>query len=422
MTPNSIELLATVLFGLSILHTFFVGPIHHLSERFRQGSIPNFCLKALGEVEVVFGFWAVIFLLIFAIHSDFALAADYLKTLHFTEAVFVFVIMAAAATKPILYLAERVIALPSLLHPVHESALYYFSALTLGPILGSFITEPAAMTVTAYLLKSRFFDKHETSARFKYTTLAVLFVNVSIGGTLTHFAAPPVVMIASKWGWTLEYMLTHFGYKAAIAVALNSILATIFLWREIPKRVKTAVLKSETTPSWLVLIHTAVLAFLVFTANSILFLILGFLGFLGIVALTKRHQSELKVKAAFLVGFFLAGLIVFGGMQRWWLEPLLTSLGEASLFVGAALLTAITDNAALTYLGSQVPTLSEPMKYALVAGAVTGGGLTVIANAPNPAGYSILKSSFGRKGISAKKLFLYALPPTFIAAVMFWFL
>jgi hypothetical protein len=56
------------------------------------------------------------------------------------------------------------------------------------------------------------------------------------------------------------------------------------------------------------------------------------------------------------------------------------------MYFGATALTAITDNAALTYLGSLVEGVSDQLKYALVAGAVSGGGLTVIANAPNPAG------------------------------------
>jgi hypothetical protein len=58
----------------------------------------------------------------------------------------------------------------------------------------------------------------------------------------------------------------------------------------------------------------------------------------------------------------------------------------------------------------------------LVSGALTGGGLTVIANAPNPAGFSILKPSFEEGAISALYLFLYALPPTIIAIIAFRFI
>ena len=127
------------------------------------------------------------------------------------------------------------------------------------------------------------------------------------------------------------------------------------------------------------------------------------------------------MKASFLVGFFLAGLVTLGGLQSWWLKPLLSSMGDLVLFLGATSLTAITDNAALTYLGSLVE-LSEASKYALVAGAVAGGGLTVIANAPNPAGFGILKDTFGPDGINPVRLFLYALIPTLIGMSCLWFL
>ncbi|MEO5969632.1 MAG: putative Na+/H+ antiporter [Bdellovibrionia bacterium] len=53
---------------------------------------------------------------------------------------------------------------------------------------------------------------------------------------------------------------------------------------------------------------------------------------------------------------------------------------------------------------------------------MSGGGLTVIANAPNPAGYSILQRCFGEKGIDPVKLFLAGLIPTVISMMCFWLL
>ena len=74
--------------------------------------------------------------------------------------------------------------------------------MTIAPILGSFITEPAAMTIGALLLAKKIY-KHKPKATFAYATLGLLFVNVSVGGTLTHFAAPPVLMVASTWSWDM---------------------------------------------------------------------------------------------------------------------------------------------------------------------------------------------------------------------------
>lgn len=148
--------------------------------------------------------------------------------------------------------------------------------------------------------------------------------------------------------------------------------------------------------------------------------------FLGLVTATKEYQEPLKLKEGLLVGFFLAGLVTMGSLQEYWVKPLITSLKDAQLYFGATALTAITDNAALTSLGALVPLdqLTPMLQYALVAGAVTGGGLTVIANAPNPAGAGILSTSksFEGTGISPLGLFLGAAPPTVVAIVFFWLL
>src|SRR5690606_31485108 len=133
----------------------------------------------------------------------------------------------------------------------------------------------------------------------------------------------------------------------------------------------------------------------------------------------ERHQNPLLIREGLMVGFFLAGLVVLGGLQQWWLQDLLAGLSPMVLYWGSTALTAVTDNAALTYLGSLVVGTSEEWRYMLVAGAVTGGGLTVIANAPNPAGFSILKGCFPDGAISPLKLLLSAALPTLVAAVMF---
>ena len=93
-------------------------------------------------------------------------------------------------------------------------------------------------------------------------------------------------------------------------------------------------------------------------------------------------------------------------------------MDEVPLFFGATILTAVNDNAAITYLASLVPGFSDHLRYAVVAGAVVGGGLTVIANAPNPAGQSIL-SRFFPDGVSPLGLLLGALAPTVIVGAMF---
>ena len=284
--------------------------------------------------------------------------------------------------------------------------------------MGSFITEPAAMTLAALLLRDGLYC-HPISTRLKYAVLGVLFVNVSIGGTLTPYAAPPVLMVASAWGWDLSFMFLHFGDKAALAVAINALGLVALFNREL-KSLPPLASPTEAAPPLLVtLIHTVFLAgIVVFAHHPPVFLSL-FMLFLGFTAAYERYQSPLILREGLLVAFFLAGLVVLGGQQQWWLEPLLMKMDADAVFFGATALTAITDNAALTYLGSLVQGLSDEFKYALVAGAVTGGGLTIIANAPNPAGASILKGGFPDQAIHAGGLLLASLGPTVVALLCF---
>lgn len=417
---ENIQLIGTILFGLAVLHTFSASKILKLSRFFPSGSIRENILHLLGEIEVVFGLWAAVLTVIWMWSFGYESAVGYLNSINYTEAIFVFVIMAIAATRPVMNIANFGIKLISSILPFNQALGVYASALIVGPILGSFITEPAAMTVTALILKEKFYDKG-MSLKFMYATLGVLFVNISIGGTLTHFAAPPVLMVASTWSWDTAFMASNFGWKAAIAVIVNTTLISWIFRNELIQSSSTDSLSNKSlaiADRWMALTHILFLVAVVFFSHHIVLIISIFLFFLGWHSATNEYQDQLRLKESLLVGFFLAGLVTLGNLQDWWLKPLLSGMSDQTLFWGATALTAITDNAALTYLASLVPDISDPAKYAVVAGAVTGGGLTVIANAPNLAGYSILQDSF-KDTISPIFLLLAALLPTLIAALCF---
>jgi hypothetical protein len=175
-------------------------------------------------------------------------------------------------------------------------------------------------------------------------------------------------------------------------------------------------------PLPVIAVHLAFLGAVVVASHHLVVFAGLFLFFLGFTEAYRRYQSRLILREGLLVGLFLAGLVVLGGMQEWWLTPVLSNMSSSVLYYGATGLTAVTDNAALTYLGSLVDGLPDSSKYSLVAGAVTGGGLTVIANAPNPAGFAILKGTFDDGAISAVWLAAAATPPTLTAIVAFQFL
>lgn len=423
MTILPVELLATVLFGLAVFHTFCVKRFAHWAHQFPPGSVRENLLHFLSETEVVFGLWAAtLFLGIATLKGSFHDAVMYIESLNFNEPKFVFVIMVVAATRPTVKLAETLISLAARLIPARESVAFYVAALFLGPLLGSFITEPAAMTLLALLLKRRHFDQG-ISPRLAYATLGLLFVNVSIGGTLTHFAAPPVLMVAAKWNWDTAFMFEHFGWRAAAASGVSTAIVTAMFWKEL-NALEVDRDKSNRVPLWLTTTHLIFLALVVAFAHHPDVFFGVFVLFLGLVVATREYQDALKLREGLLVGFFLAGLVTLGTLQAYWLKPLIQSLGGNALFFGATGLTAITDNAALTYLGSLVEGISDELKYALVAGAVAGGGLTVIANAPNPAGVGILQDAkaFGNEGISPLGLFVGAMLPTIVAIIFFWLL
>ena len=423
MSPSAIEILASVFFGIAVVHTFCVKRFAHWAHQSPADSVQRHLLHFLAETEVVFGLWAaVLFLGIGAARQSLSEAVHYIDGLNFNEAKFVFVIMVVAATRPVVKLAENLILIAARALPVREGLSFYLAALILGPLLGSFITEPAAMTLLALVLKRRYFDQG-ISQRLAYATLGLLFVNISIGGTLTHFAAPPVLMVAGKWNWDTTFMLTHFGWRAAAACAVSTLLVALFFRKELSE-LEPVQDKSAGVPHWLTVIHLFVLACVVMFAHHPDLFFGVFILFLGVVTATQKYQDALKLREGLLVAFFLAGLVTLGSLQAYWLRPLIQSLSGSALYYGATGLTAVTDNAALTYLGSLVEGISDDLKYALVAGAVTGGGLTVIANAPNPAGVGILHRSkvFAGEGISPVGLFLGALLPTAVAVVFFWLL
>jgi len=422
MKPTIFEISATALFALAVIHTFLIKSFHHLATKCPRDSVRANLLHLLGEIEIVFGIWAGLLVAAIFLFNGRARAIEYLEGLQFTEPFFVFAIMTVAATRPVLQFAGSLIGVCSRLVFLPDRVAFYLVSLIIGPMLGSFITEPASMTVTALLLRDRYFTS-EASDRLRYVTLAVLFVNVSIGGTLTSFAAPPILMVASPWQWDFTFMISHFGWKSLVAVIINAGLAVMVLYKEIKSGAPDpSTSTGEPAPGWLCALHLAALALIATVMHHPVVFMGVFLYFLGLAVVTRQYQDELQLKGSLLVAFFLAGLVVLGGPQRWWLEPLISNMRPFPLFLGTTLLTSITDNAAITYLGSRLPNVSEAFKYGIVAGAVAGGGLTVIANAPNPAGFSILRPKFGPEGISPLGLIKAALIPTLIAMACLWLL
>jgi hypothetical protein len=536
------NLIATLIFFLAIVHTFMTGRFmaiahkweHEHQEKIKSGKADSESVHHgaelfhfLGEVEAVFGIWAIALVAAIIGFYDWKTMVHYISyRVNYTEPLFVVVIMTLAATRPILRLSETIIRKIARLLGGSLTA-QWLTALTIGPLLGSFITEPAAMTISALVL-ARIFYELEPSNKFKYATLGLLFVNISVGGTLTHFAAPPVLMVASPWKWTTAHMLTHFGWKAEIGILLSNALYFLVFRQELKQLEKKSILvrlkdeiqekylmrldmdarfrefvaavdaeqgtmaavdkqiqqladevrqrlenryipelvekgidkelvkqafalrfeevklrairrglpallpddkrgtfndpdwdnRDDPVPVWITIVHVLFMAWTILNAHHPEMFIPGMLFFLGFSQVTKPFQNRVDLKPALLVGFFLGGLVIHGGVQGWWIAPILGNLSDIPLMLGATILTAFNDNAAITFLSTLVPDFTDSLKYAVVAGAVAGGGLTIIANAPNPAGVSILKKYFNDE-VSPGGILAGALVPTTIVWLIF---
>ena len=466
ISANPFNLVVSLIFLIAILHTFMANKLTakaHLiqeehDERLKAAGASEDEIKHdtpfkaelfhfLGEVEVVFGMWVIAVLFVTIGFFDWATFKNYMVYDRvFIEPMFVVVIMAIASTRPVVKFAEQLLGLAAGIGG-HSKAAWWFSILLIAPLLGSFITEPAAMTIAALLLANQFY-KYKPSSGFAYATIGLLFVNISVGGTLTHFAAPPVLMVAAPWNWDMSFMASNFGWKAALGILISNVIYFIIFRSQFAKMGKQDEVEASTNfhtpevqtlkpgqisheefearwserevpiPWWVTLVHIFFLAWTVYTAHYPALFIPGLLFFLGFLSLTATHQNKMELKGPIMVGFFLGGLIIHGGLQAWWIAPVLGSLAELPLMLTATALTAVNDNAAITYLATLVPNLAEASKYAVVAGAVTGGGLTVIANAPNPAGQSIL-GRFFENGVNPLKLLIAALIPTIIMGICF---
>ncbi|WP_114636322.1 putative Na+/H+ antiporter [Polynucleobacter necessarius] len=417
MNFTPIELSASIIFAIAVLHTFCTGYFESLAKK----SVQHAGLwHLLGEVEIVFGFWAAILVIFISVYDDLNTAKTFLNHRNFTEPLFVFAIMIVSGTKPILFFATKILhvlshLIQSLLR-IRSAPALYFLTLGITPLLGSVITEPAAMTLAAFLLRDLVY-RHQCSKALLFGTLGVLFVNISIGGMLTNFTAPPVLMVASTWGWSSAFMFANFGIESCIAIFINATAATLLFHRQLigPENDK----KDVKVPLTVILIHLLFLCGVVVFAHDPIIFVWILLFFIGYTTAYPKYQTPLILKEALLVGFFLGGLVALGALQEWWLQPILEMMSPTAVFYGSLALTTFTDNAALTYLGSLVTGTSPEFKLALVGGAVAGGGLTVIANAPNPAGTAILRSHFPNGAVSAVFLLLGAIPPTLVAILAY---
>jgi len=440
MTP--FHLLALFLFICAVLHTFSIHKIHDWARRLEARQAPGReekkrprslgvqALFFLSEIEIVFAVWSIPLFLAITLFYNIGTAVEYMNTRDYTEALFIVVILTVTSTKPIVQIAERFIAYLAEKLGGNLST-WWLVLLTSGPILGSFVTEVGAMALSALLLSRQFYH-YRPSLALSYATLALLFVNISVGGLLTDFASPAVLILAHCWHWTTLDMFIDFGWKSMIGIVFSNLLYYFYFRKEFASLdemhrasgrslIQPREHPSDTIPLWITCAHVFFIVWIVAASHYPAIFFAGFIVFLGFYRSTRGHQYALNLTRPLMVGIFLAGLVIHGGLQGWWVIKTLKDLTPLGVMGTAMAFTAFNDNAAISYLAILVPNWGDVYQYAVFTGVVAGGGLTVIANAPNPAGYVILKPYFPH-GISPLRLFLAALIPTLILYILFYFL
>ncbi|NGX60669.1 MAG: hypothetical protein K940chlam9_00136 [Chlamydiae bacterium] len=429
MTP--FLLTSSIIFGLAIFHTLLTPQLRKLSDRLdrRKKTQPDWwkhyhfyseIAYLLSEVEVVFGIWLIPLFIFFTIFEGWEAASSYLKDRNYSHALYIMVVLVVVGSRPIISFAERICEWVARIGKDSPGA-WWVTILTVGPLLGAILKEPGAMALSSILLSHKFYP-YPVSSKFKYATLGLLFANVSVGGMLTTFSSRSLFIVADAWGWDWKFMLTRFGWKVVLGMGISTGFY-YFLFRKEFKHAFPSTLpahqKEEPPPFWITLVHLIFLTLIVVTGENAPLFMGIFILFLGFWRATTFFQGALHLQSAILIGFFFASLILHGELQGWWITPLLQRLSHFAALEVSYLLSAFVDNAVVSYLTLEVPGLDEMKKYLLVAGAMSAGALTVIANAPNPIGHAILRRSFPGP-ISFLYLFFSALTPSLIYLSLFW--
>lgn len=437
---STFHIITLTIFICAIIHTLSVNQIHRWARNLEIHQNPKKdsnglhrrigvqLLYFLSEVEIVFAFWTIPLFFVIALGFNFHTALEYFNTRDYTESLFVVIVMCLSSTRAIVLAAETLLRKIANLLGGSLSA-WWMTLLTLGPLLGSFITEIGAMALCALLLSRQFYE-YRPSNQLAYATLGLLFVNISIGSVLTTFASPAILILSHCWGWNTFFMLSNFGWKAVLGIILSNTIYWIYFRKQLQELNQRKILLSKiqiptpeepqnAIPPWITFAHIFTLALVVITSHYPAIFFGIFLFFLGFHHATRFYQYPIRLSRPLLIGLFLAGLIIHGGLQGWWVVDLLERLKPIGVMGVSILLTAFNDNTSISYLSTLVPSWGEAFQYAIFTGVIAGGGLTVIGNAPNPAGFAILGRYFNQ-GISPIKLFLSAALPTAILYIIYF--
>lgn len=376
--------------------------------------------------------WTLILFVIGIILIGYENMKGYLESVNIAEPMFVGGMVLVASTKPVLDASERIIMFLAQKLPLPGLLGFFAVTLTLGPLLGSFITEPAAMVVVVSLVMRQVKGRHLTR-RFLYLLLGVICTNVSVGGALTPIAAPAIVVIADSVGWDIAFTMQNFGPKAILTVLTTTTVVVIIpYWRTLAGMDFHAGMNGngdfhkhdlpENKAAWkkalALSINVGIIGLMIVFSHTPVMMLLTLFLFYIFHDVFHAYHSPMKFMDGFRVAAFLYGILALGTLQRWWIEPLIHELDDGTLYFSIAGLTTIMDNALLTYLVSLVEGIEQSLLILIVWAALAAGGALLPANAPNPIAKVEMQTIFPNQEPSMVQWFINALPSTIIALVI----
>ncbi|WP_213357473.1 putative Na+/H+ antiporter [Chlamydiifrater phoenicopteri] len=419
------------IFSLSLVHMFLTPYFYKVCENYahkkmvypeqrEKYGVLSELFKILSRVELVFILWSAPLFFWFLITEGTRLSIAYFSSRNYIFPFFVVVIVLFIESRPIVYLGERLLSKIANFGKKSPAA-WWWTILLVSPFITPLIKETGTMVLACVLLVAKFFP-FSPSKKFSYATAGLLFSNVSIGGMLFPITSRAVFLINSKLRWSAVFVLKYFSWKAFLAILVSTTIYYLIFRKEfqafpstIPSR-KT----SEAVPWWVVVVHILFLVAVIFVRHIPVILVGVVLTFLGFRALTIMYQSPISFTKVGMVGLFFSGLILFGDLQEWWVLALMEKVSYEGHMIISFIMSMFLDNALVNYLIFKLPSANDCYHYLAISGAMSAGGLTLMANVPNIIGYLLLRPSFKVRSVSLVWLFVAALPPAVISALIFW--
>lgn len=425
---------ALACFILSIVHIFMIPVFARLYRNYQNKRIAfpedwkrflwlGEWYRLMSTIELVFLLWSVPLFFWFLYTEGYKGTMAYLNTRNYTFSMFIIVMWLLLGSKPISYAVEHAFAKIANIGRQSPKS-WWLTVMFVAPLSTIFLRETGAIIIATTLLAKYFYDL-SPSTRFSYATMGLLFSNVSIGGLLTTSSSRSLSMILRTLRWDNYEVMTHFGWKALLAICLSTTVYYYLFRREFhhfPRKIEHIINAGRKIPIWIICVHIA-MAFAAMRFRSAPVLMGGVcIFYVFFHRLTVFYQNKIDFWKVCCLGVFFIGMSFVGGLQEWWILKLVKNSSDFGYMWAAYILSIFLDNVLVNLMMHDLPVVTDCYLYLVVAGCMSAGGLTLIANTPNIVSFATLRPFFQKPSFSFWKLFLASLFPSVLALMLFWLL